>query len=572
MNIVCCAMLYDGDTDEFWTYNNPSEAHRLRQKFAWLLGKGYVLVGYLASAEAESMLSLGVDPLPFRWVDLYSEFRQLKLNSNRFSYGRYLRKGRVSASAHDGIVYGRIGYSVPPSMVKEDNEGRDCTEVGNGLADAVCRLLNKDLDTKHKTAMRDIIIADKQVKENREAIQEYCLSDILYLPALHARIGTEICKAFRLSDAQYTDISQNRGRFAAPVMARIGREGIPFDLESAQHLSNNVEAAKKGLLDEYTTSVESPFYAKQKKNLCDFTGTYVSRYALFEKYIEEHLGRDQWPLTESGRLSQDNNDLKEYDADPNIGPYRQVKKALQALQSFDPNSNAAKQGFVMDSVDPEDNRLRVLFGIFGTMTGRNAPKARRFPFAMGRWARSLIKPPKGWSVGSIDYASQEFMVAASLSGDPNMIAAYESGDPYLYFAQAAGAVPWDGTKDEYPQERKLFKATCLTKDTLVRVKGHGWLPIEKLKKGLEIWDGEQYVGFSEVVYKGRLEVDNYFGVRCTDDHRILSTTGEWLPAKAYSRSKDRTMERSRAKRLPTPRASWQEVWRMVCSWFRSGKS
>jgi DNA polymerase I-like protein with 3'-5' exonuclease and polymerase domains len=61
----------------------------------------------------------------------------------------------------------------------------------------------------------------------------------------------------------------------------------------------------------------------------------------------------------------------------------------------------------------------------------------------------------------LDYASQEFAIAAILSGDRNMIEAYRSGDPYLYFAKKAGAVPADGLRKDYGVQRDLFKATTL---------------------------------------------------------------------------------------------------------------
>ena len=50
--------------------------------------------------------------------------------------------------------------------------------------------------------------------------------------------------------------------------------------------------------------------------------------------------------------------------------------------------------------------------------------------------RGLIRPPRGFGVAYIDFASQEVGLAAAYSGDGRMIAAYTSGDPYLAFAKA----------------------------------------------------------------------------------------------------------------------------------------
>lgn len=472
ISVICVSLSVDDEpAKSYWVHwrrklitNGFLIANDLEREIDKLRQRGATFYAYMASAECRALESLGIDALSLKWVCLYSEWRQLKLNNNNHSYGRYLRKNGISAATGQ-FEYGRGGHSTPPSMVKEHNEGKDNTEVGNGYADAVYHLLNIKVDSRRKELMRNVCIRGDydEIEANRQEIIEYCESDIEHLPALADSISTKLRRTFRLSEESYQNISQERGRFAGPVTGRIERTGIPFDLEAANHLSSNVSAARDSLLGSYREQVEFPFYQKEKATLREFTGHWVNKYFLFEDYIVNTLGlQEEWPKTKSGNLSQDNDDLKEYSGDENIYAFRQTKKALQGLQSFDPDSKSAKKsGMIMESVDPNDSRLRVLFGIFGTMTGRNAPKARRFPFAMGRWARSLVKPQKGWSVGSIDYGSQEFAVAAVLSGDENMIAAYESGDPYLYFAKAAGAVPPEGTKKEYAAERTLFKSTTL---------------------------------------------------------------------------------------------------------------
>jgi hypothetical protein len=58
-----------------------------------------------------------------------------------------------------------------------------------------------------------------------------------------------------------------------------------------------------------------------------------------------------------------------------------------------------------------------------------------FIFGPSVWLRGLIKPPPGYGIAYIDWAQQEFGIAAALSGDPLMMDAYRSGDPYLAFAK-----------------------------------------------------------------------------------------------------------------------------------------
>jgi DNA polymerase I-like protein with 3'-5' exonuclease and polymerase domains len=71
--------------------------------------------------------------------------------------------------------------------------------------------------------------------------------------------------------------------------------------------------------------------------------------------------------------------------------------------------------------------------------------------------RGLVQPKRGFGLAYLDYESQEFAIAAALSGDAAMQRAYTSGDPYLWFAQLVGAVPVGATKETHEAEREQFK-------------------------------------------------------------------------------------------------------------------
>jgi DNA polymerase-1 len=74
-------------------------------------------------------------------------------------------------------------------------------------------------------------------------------------------------------------------------------------------------------------------------------------------------------------------------------------------------------------------------------THRLQPSNAKFIFGPSVWLRGLIQPAPGHGLAYLDWAQQEFGIAAALSGDPLMPEAYRSGDPYLAFAKQAGAVP-----------------------------------------------------------------------------------------------------------------------------------
>jgi len=94
-----------------------------------------------------------------------------------------------------------------------------------------------------------------------------------------------------------------------------------------------------------------------------------------------------------------------------------------------------------------DNRNRTWQQPFKSKTGRNQPSNSRHIMGFPKPYRCLIQPPPGYALGAVDYASQEFGIAAALSGDAAMQADYQKEDPYLGFARAAFGVtafPDDG--------------------------------------------------------------------------------------------------------------------------------
>jgi DNA polymerase I-like protein with 3'-5' exonuclease and polymerase domains len=98
---------------------------------------------------------------------------------------------------------------------------------------------------------------------------------------------------------------------------------------------------------------------------------------------------------------------------------------------------------------------------FGSKTGRNQPSNSKFIFGPSVWLRGLIKPAPGYGLAYVDWAQQEFGIAAALSGDQAMQEAYQSGDCYLTFGKQAGAIPPDATKKSHGAQRQLFKQCVL---------------------------------------------------------------------------------------------------------------
>jgi DNA polymerase I len=77
------------------------------------------------------------------------------------------------------------------------------------------------------------------------------------------------------------------------------------------------------------------------------------------------------------------------------------------------------------------------------------------------WLRSLIKPGPGRAIAYVDWSSMEFMIAASLSGDPVMLDFYRGGDPYLSFCKRVGKAPATATKATHGELRERYKTGLL---------------------------------------------------------------------------------------------------------------
>ena len=156
-----------------------------------------------------------------------------------------------------------------------------------------------------------------------------------------------------------------------------------------------------------------------------------------------------WPLLESGKLDLSDDAFREQArSHPRISPLRELRSALSDLR-------------LNDLAVGCDGRNRTLLSPFRSRTSRNQPSNTRFIFGPSVWLRGLIKPPPGLGIAYVDWAQQEFGIAAALSGDVAMQAAYVSGDPYLAFAKQADAVPPDATKASHSAERELFKACVI---------------------------------------------------------------------------------------------------------------
>jgi hypothetical protein len=401
-----------------------------------------LFLSYAVTAEARALESLGIPALGMNWNCLLIEYKMLKNHAHEYMYGwvKTKKSGWIRSAA--------------PAPEWESDNGDSNAEVENNLSSALKNMLDLEIDTDHKDAMRERIIAGGPFTDaEREAISRYCDEDTAYLPALALALFSAqerlIAKPARV--AALPSERLKRGRFAAD-MARCERVGLPLNIDRVNAISANHDGIAARVIEEANTVY--PFWVKETKG--KNKGKYTQKYDAIRSLIEGKEWHTWWPKTESGRYSTEEKVLDDYKGYAEIAAFRNAKKTLQQIKWFRPDALPAFYSRV-----GSDNRIRPYYNPFGTQTGRNAPPAKGFPLAMSSWLRCIITPPKGKVIISRDYSSQEFYIAAWISRDKNMLGAYNSGDPYLWFGKEAGAIPPHGTKESHGEIRDLMKGTCL---------------------------------------------------------------------------------------------------------------
>jgi DNA polymerase I len=213
-----------------------------------------------------------------------------------------------------------------------------------------------------------------------------------------------------------------RGRYMAAAAA-MEHAGVPVDLDMLGLLRRNWT----GIQDQLITAIDIDY------------GVYDGRRFKADRFATWLAANNiPWPRHESGQLALDDDTFRQQArAFPSVSPLRELRSALSDLR-------------LNDLAVGQDGRNRTILSAFRSRTGRNQPSNTKFIFGPSVWLRGLIKPPPGHSVAYVDWAQQEFGVAAALSGDAAMQAAYRSGDPYIDLARQAGAVPHDAAANTHP--------------------------------------------------------------------------------------------------------------------------
>lgn len=437
MNIVCMSMFNGTMFESFWT-NQGKQREEIKEYFE-SLPPNTVLLSFAAEAEASSLISLGIDPLKFKWVDLQLEVKMLYNHNNALSTGKHLIDGRE-------VTLRPFGEKPKTS-----------------LASSLYKFLNVKIDTEHKTKMRDIIIScdDALVEENKEDILKYCESDTLYLPRLFEAVKAAQTRFIpRKLLVNIHDEMLLRGEYSVRTALMV-RHGTPINMEWAHNLSANIPI----VLNECIQDINGQFPDIKPFRFDSKTAKYVMDTKRIKFWIDSQ-GFKNWQLTDKKHISlaldawEDHFQFRHDFPRGNFGAQMvRYLKMKQSLNSFNFKQGQKEKTF-FDTVG-DDGFSRPYMNHFGAQSSRTQPKSSGFLFLKSAWMRAMAQPPKGYAIGAIDYSSQEFLLSAVCSNDPKMIQAYKEGDVYLYYGKGIGIIPPNGTKATHGYERDLCKGTVL---------------------------------------------------------------------------------------------------------------
>lgn len=331
-----------------------------------------------------------------------------------------------------------LGWPLPAHVLDLFCEFRNLTNgldtpAGASLLGALAYFGLDAMDGLEKDAMRQLALrGGPWTVEEKGTLLNYCESDVTalrrLLPAMLPKI--DVPRAI------------HRGRYMKAV-AHMEHAGVPIDTEALATLRENWD----NIQDRLITRVDDDYHVFDGRT---FKADRMENYLVCNGI--------NWPRLESGRLALDDATFKTMGAaHPRIEPLRQLRSALSKMRLSDLAVGA-------------DGRNRCMLSAYRSRTGRNQPSNSQYIFGASSWLRPLIRPAKGYGLAYVDWAMQEYGIAAALSQDPMMLKGYAE-DPYITFAVAAGAAPTWATKVTHGSVREQFKTVSL--GTLYGMQEHG---------------------------------------------------------------------------------------------------
>jgi len=444
---------------------------------------GAIFIAHAAEAEGRALLSLGIDPLKFQWVDTLVEYSMLLNRNDAYEYGKQLINGEK-----------KFTYKPPPKWERknedeEDAVKRESNKAQVSLAAACYKILGKLIDTERKNRVRDLIISEKFTEEDLPEIVEYCESDIARLESLFIGIFQAMKKShLPFPKKKYLKQAIKRGEYSM-LVAKMVHEGYPVNIEQTRNFAASVDNILRELKRDINQKTEHQigfqmfdFSEKKQKKKVQNGNVWVRlepkrldgnfKQKAFQELIEKEIeGKKDprfknWPISKKSKkpslkeeiISSACGDPRHDFSSDYLEQLLRFLRVKKSLNGFLPAKKGKKNFF--DYVG-SDGKVRPYFHHYGSQSSRSQPAATGFIPLKAAWMRYLIQPPEGYVCIGIDYGSEEYLIAALASEDEEMISSYREGDVYLSFGKKAGVVPPTATKKTHGLIREKLKATTL---------------------------------------------------------------------------------------------------------------
>lgn len=305
-----------------------------------------------------------------------------------------------------------------------------------------------------KKAVIDRILAGPPYSDNEKTdILNYCQQDVDDAASLFEVLWPRMCA----DHPKYLHQALLRGEYAK-ALAKMTVTGCPVNVGLHDRILSEWPSVRKALL----TSIEH-------YGIFDSDGKF--KYHRFQTVIEALKASDIWPLTPTGQYSTKSSHFRQMtQIFPQLEGFRAAFEALVAGHTPSPLPICADGRIRLGRREYGNARLGITggktasvgFGAYRAKTGRNQPLAGEFLPAAASWWRTLVTPPEGKAIGYFDYKSQEFGIAAYLSGDKAMIEDYRSGEVYIPLGIRAGLIPRNATKASHGEFRdRVLKPVLL---------------------------------------------------------------------------------------------------------------
>ena len=376
-------------------------------------GPEAVLVAYNAQAEMEAHIAMGW-PFPENVICLYAEHM---LDTN--------------------------GADLPVAL----------NARGSLLAALKCNDLPAREAAEKKGLIERILAGPPYSAEEKLAIVAYCQQDVDDAASLFEVLWQRMSA----NNPYYLNQALLRGAYSKSLAA-MTRTGCPVNVPLHDVIVTNWPTVRQGLRQSIA-----------HYGIFDDNGAF--KQERFAAVVEGLGAADIWPRTPGGQYSTKSSDFRRMaDIYPSMEDFRAAYEALAAAPKASPfpicsdehaRLGRREQGNLRMGMSGE-NTSSVGFGAYRAKTGRNQPRAIEFLPAAASWWRTLVTPPSGKAIGYFDYKSQEYGVAAYLSGDKHMIGDYDGGEVYIPLGVRSGLLPADATKTSHGEFRdRVLKPVLL---------------------------------------------------------------------------------------------------------------